>query len=98
MAKGYWIAHVKVTNPDRYKDYVAANAKAFEKYGARFLVRGGAAEQRSGETSYDRHVVLEFESYEVAKACHDSPEYQVAAKIRDEASSAHIVIVEGYEG
>lgn len=31
MAKGYWIAHVRVTDPERYKDYVAANAKAFEK-------------------------------------------------------------------
>jgi uncharacterized protein (DUF1330 family) len=25
--KGYWIAHVNVTNPERYKDYVAANAR-----------------------------------------------------------------------
>ena len=26
--KGYWIAHVNITNPERYKDYVAANAVA----------------------------------------------------------------------
>ena len=32
MAKGYWIAHVTITNPERYKDYVAANAIAFAKY------------------------------------------------------------------
>ena len=39
--KGYWIAHVNITNPERYKDYVAANAAPLKKYGARFLVRNG---------------------------------------------------------
>ena len=42
--KGYWIAHVNITNPERYKDYVAANAVAFAKYKARFLVRDGEHE------------------------------------------------------
>lgn len=98
MAKGYWMAHVKVTDPERYKDYVAANAKAFEKYGAKFLVRGGDNEVKYGDLSFDRHVVLEFESYEVAKACYDSPEYKAAEIIRNEASEGYVVIIEGYEG
>jgi uncharacterized protein (DUF1330 family) len=98
MAKGYWIAHVKVKNPDRYKDYVAANAAAFKKYNARFIVRGGNFEQRAGTEIGERHVVIEFESYEVARACYDSPEYKVAAAIRDEASEANVIIIEGYDG
>ena len=96
--KGYWMAHVRITNPERYKDYVAANAAAFKKYNARFLVRGGEAVVGTGTLGERRHVVIEFDSFETAKACHDSPEYQAAARIRDEASSAEIVIVEGYEG
>jgi uncharacterized protein (DUF1330 family) len=101
MAKGYWIAHVTITNPDRYKDYVAANATAFKKYGARFVVRGGQHEARGGkanERQGQRHVVIEFASYDVAKACYDSLEYAAAAKIRDEAAVADIVIVEGWDG
>lgn len=98
MAKGYWIAHVKVTDPERYKDYVAANGVAFAKYGGQFVVRGGAWEPRNGEADYDRHVVIEFESYDIAKACYDSPEYQVAAVIRNEASDGYVVVVEGYDG
>lgn len=94
MAKGYWIARVWITDPDRYRDYVAANAEAFEKYGARFIVRGGQAEARSGP-QHDRHVVLEFESFETARACHDSSEYQRAKRIRDEAAEVDLVIVEG---
>lgn len=98
MTKGYWIAHVKVTDPERYKDYVAANALAFEKYNAKFLVRGGEWEARNGDQPYDRHVVLEFESYEVAKACYDSPEYKAATVIRNEASDGYVVVVEGWDG
>ena len=31
MAKGYWIVHVDVTNPEAYKKYVAANAGRLRK-------------------------------------------------------------------
>jgi uncharacterized protein (DUF1330 family) len=98
MPKGYWIGHVNVTNPERYKDYMAANAAPLKKYGARFLVRNGESQVVKGGLAGRRHVVIEFDSYAIAKACYESPEYQVAAKLRDEASSADIVIIEGYEG
>ncbi|HRD78431.1 MAG TPA: DUF1330 domain-containing protein [Hyphomicrobiaceae bacterium] len=95
MAKGYWIAHVSVTDPELYKQYVAANSVAFQKFGARFVVRGGRHETRRG-TERQRHVVIEFDSFEIAKACHDSPEYAVAMAIRDRAAIVDLVIVEGF--
>jgi uncharacterized protein (DUF1330 family) len=99
MAKGYWIAHVEVTDPERYKDYVAANAAPLKKYGARFLVRNGQATVPEGETLRSRrHVVIEFESYAVAKACYESPEYKAAMKLREAASVGDVVIIEGYDG
>ena len=96
--KGYWIAHVNITNPERYQDYIAANAAPLKKFGARFIVRNGQSEVPRGQMASRRHVVIEFDSYAVAKACHDSSEYQAAAKIRDEASTADLIIIEGYEG
>jgi uncharacterized protein (DUF1330 family) len=95
VKKGYWIAHVKITNPERYQDYIAANAVAFAKYNARFLVRAGQCVVAKGDLEERRHVVIEFESYAAAMACYESPEYQAAAKIRDQASEAHLVIAEG---
>ena len=97
MAKGYWIAHVDVTDAETYKEYVRLNGVAFAKYGAKFLVRGGTSEMRAGNLP-SRHVILEFASYAVAKACYDSAEYQAAVKVRDTAAVANVVIVEGYEG
>ena len=41
MAKGYWVAFADVNDPEGYKSYVAENAKAFRKFGGRFLTRGG---------------------------------------------------------
>lgn len=97
MPKGYWIAHVTVKDPEGYKAYVAANAEPISRFGGRFVVRGGKYETRKG-LERQRHVVIEFDSFEKAKACYDSPEYQAAAKIRDAHADVDIVIVEGYEG
>lgn len=68
MPKGYWIAHVDVTDPEGYKAYVAANGVAFAKFGARFLVRGGRGEVKAG-SARQRHVVIEFKDYATALAC-----------------------------
>jgi len=94
MAKGYWIARVDVREPERYKDYVAAAKPAFEKYGAVFLARGGRYERLEGHVRA-RNVVIEFPSLEAAHDCYHSPEYQIAAAIRQEVADAEMVIVEG---
>jgi uncharacterized protein (DUF1330 family) len=97
MAKGYWIAHVDVTDPEAYKAYVAANAVAFAKYGGRFLVRAGAFVAAEGNLRA-RHVVIEFKDHATARACFDSPEYKAAMALRATASQSDLVIVEGYDG
>ena len=70
MPKGYWMVHVDVRDPEGYQKYVKANAVAFAKYGARFLVRGGKHVVTRGKAS-ERNVVIEFRDYETAVACHD---------------------------
>lgn len=98
MAKGYWIGRVDVHDPDAYQNYISANAAAFEKYGARFIIRGGAFESVEG-TPRSRNVVIEFPSYEAARDCYNSPEYKHAMTFRAApVAEADIVIIEGYEG
>jgi uncharacterized protein (DUF1330 family) len=97
MAKAYWIAHVDVTDAEGYKTYQAANAVAFRKYGARFLVRAGACEIAEGKLR-SRHVIIEFPDYAAALACYRSAEYAVALQKRTAAGTADLVIVEGYDG
>jgi len=97
MAKGYWIARVDVTDEEAYKNYIAANASALRKYGARFIVRGGPFENPEG-TARARNVVLEFPSYDAALACYRSPEYADALAIRLAAAKADVTIIAGYDG
>ncbi|NNK78213.1 MAG: DUF1330 domain-containing protein [Litoreibacter sp.] len=97
MPKGYWIAHVDVHDPEAYQSYREANAVAFEKFGARFLIRGGAQQVREGEAR-PRSVVIEFKDLETAIACYESPEYKAAKAFRDPASTGDLMIVEGYDG
>jgi uncharacterized protein (DUF1330 family) len=94
MAKGYWIAHVTVSNPDQYKFYAEAAPEAFRKYGATILARGGKSQQMEGQ-GRPRNVVVEFPSLQAAIDCYNSPEYQAAKAKRRGAGEAEIVLVEG---
>jgi uncharacterized protein (DUF1330 family) len=95
MSKGYWIAHVEVTDPDQYVHYVEGAKAAFEKYGATFLARGGRNEEVEGALGRSRHVVIEFPSYQAAHDCFHSPEYQAARQHRLPAGVATITLLEG---
>jgi uncharacterized protein (DUF1330 family) len=97
MAKGYWIARVDVRDTENYKDYVAAAKPAFEKFNAKFLARGGNYHQLEGQARA-RNVVIEFATLQTAYDCYHSPEYQIAAAIRQKVADAEMVIVEGIEG
>lgn len=94
MAKGYWMFSTTVTDGDAYKKYVERDGEAFDKFGARFLVRGGEFQVVEG-SSQQRHVIIEFESYERARACYHSREYQSAAEFRRTAAVTDLVIIKG---
>lgn len=97
MAKGYWVANVDVRDLEQYKKYVAANATAFNKYGAKFLVRAGRHEVPEGQMN-SRIVVIEFPDYETALACYKSPEYREAMALRLPVAEGNLAIVEGWDG
>lgn len=97
MPKAYWVAHATVTDAAAYEAYRSANAAAFAKYGARFLVRGGAQDVVEGALA-PRCVVIEFADLATARACYDSPEYQAAKALRLPVSLVDLCIVEGWEG
>jgi uncharacterized protein (DUF1330 family) len=97
MPKGYWIVRVDITDQEKYKAYIAANAEPLNKFGGRFLVRAGRFENVEG-TSRSRNAVIEFPTYQAAIDCWKSPDYQKAIQLRQPVSTADLVIIEGYEG
>lgn len=97
MPKGYWIAHVEIADPEPYPLYVEGAKAAFDRHGARFLARGGAATEMEGAMGRSRHVVVEFPSYQAALDCWNSEDYQAARQHRTPVSEATIVITEGLD-
>jgi uncharacterized protein (DUF1330 family) len=92
--KGYWMAMVDITDPDNYPKYIAANKAAFDKYDAKFVVRGGQGDVFEGPAA-TRLVVIEFDTYQTALDCFHSAEYQAALALRKQFATAHFAIVEG---
>jgi uncharacterized protein (DUF1330 family) len=90
----YWIAHVEVSDIERYGEYARRAGPAIEAHGGRFLARGGRHRQLEGNDRA-RNVVVEFPSLEAAEACYNSPAYQEALGFARDASVRDLVIVEG---
>lgn len=89
----YWIAHVTIHNMEKYKEYMAIAPLAFEKYGAKFLARGGKFTCLEG-TKYERHIIIEFSDLATAQACYHSEEYSKARAARENCADVMISIVE----
>jgi uncharacterized protein (DUF1330 family) len=91
----YVIANIDVTDPEGYEKYRQLTPPTIEKYGGKFLVRGGKVETVEGKWTIKRLIVLEFENLEQAKRWYESPEYTEAKKVRHETAKTNIIIVEG---
>jgi uncharacterized protein (DUF1330 family) len=94
MSKAYWIVRVSVRDQQRYPEYLVAASPAFEKFGARFIVRGGVFDTMEG-SARERNVVVEFKDRSTAVACYKSPEYQSARVIRRRYADTDFIIVDG---
>ena len=94
MPKGYIIGNITVNDPEAYKEYVERDTPILLGLGGRFIVRGGQSQLLEG-TANERHVVIEFSSYEAAQAAYNDPEYQEVLKIRQRTATSTIIVVEG---
>jgi len=94
MPKGYVISRVDILDPEAYARYASAATKAIADHGGRPLARGGKYEALEGPARA-RNVILEFESYEAARAYYHSEQYQAARALRDGAAHMEMVLVEG---
>jgi uncharacterized protein (DUF1330 family) len=92
---GYVIAQIKVNDPEAYEEYKKQVGPTIEKFGGKFVIRGGEMEVLEGECPYPRVAVLEFPSVEVIREWYDSPEYAGPKAIRMATADTTFMIVEG---
>lgn len=93
---GYLIANIEVTDPAKFEEYRQKVTPVVEKFGGRYLVRGGDIRRLEGH--FNGLVVLEFPTLEAAQRFYDSPEYQPILRLRLASARSDLVLAEGYSG
>ena len=95
MSKGYIVCVYESINDDEaLKNYATKARLAVEKYNGKFLIRGGKNIVTEGK-NYVRTVVIEFESFNVAKKFFYSSEYQAAHELLKDTVIRNHQIIEG---
>ena len=94
--KGYWIVKVNDLHIDKQKIYKELATETVKKFNGRFLVRDGKNITMEGR-EFERNVIVEYETFDLAKQAYNSDDYQNAKKILGEDKDRLFAIVEGVE-
>ncbi len=91
----YLVAQVEVTDAETFAQYSAQVPAVIEKYGGRYLVRGGAVEAVEGSWNPPRLVIVEFPSMAQLKTFYHSEDYAPLIELRTRSARTHLSLVEG---
>lgn len=91
----YIIVDVSITNAEEYEAYKKLTPPSLSAYNGKFIVRGAPTESLEGDWQPGRIVLLEFPTYNEAKAWWASEEYAAAKVIRQKSASTKMILVEG---
>ena len=93
----YLIIDIAIIDQEVYAEYVEKVSGVVEKYGGRYLVRGGEVFPVAGDWHPKRIVIVEFENPEQVQEFYASPEYLALAPLREASASIRAIITEGFE-
>jgi uncharacterized protein (DUF1330 family) len=91
----YMIIETEVKDKKMYAQYIEKVWAIIEKFGGRYLVRGGKVISLSESWNPERIIIIEFESVRKIKECFSSPEYQKIAHLRENSAITRAIVVEG---
>jgi uncharacterized protein (DUF1330 family) len=98
MPVAYLVVEMKITDPEKFKGYMAAAPATVAAHGGEYLARGGRLDVLEGDWHPPRLVVLRFPSFEQAQAFYRAADYQ-AARLKREGATEYfnMVLVEGLD-
>lgn len=89
------MVEIEIHDQALYQDYTQLTPKSITDYQGKFVVRGGEVTVLEGDWKPNRLVLLEFPSVEKAKEWWHSEAYTKARKIRQQAASTKMIIING---
>ena len=94
--KGYWLVTAAISDPEAFQNYTSVAGPLIGKAGGNVLARGDVFEVVEGNST-GRPFMIEFPSFEAAKSCFESDEYQAAIALREGNATFDIVIAQGFQ-
>jgi len=91
----YWIGEHAVTDPATFDEYLRQVIPMIERFGGRYLTRGGAHQVLDGDWHPNRVVIVEFPDMAAIRAFYTSPEYQPLIALRRSAARGVVIAVDG---
>ena len=96
MKKGYWVVSYRaISDESAVKAYAALAVPAVQSFGRRFLTRSTSQVQAHEAGLRQRTVLVEFDSYDIALAAHESAAYQKALQVLGSGAERDYRILEG---
>lgn len=91
----YVLAQLSISDPVTFQRYREKVAPLIERFGGRYIVRGGEVSPLEGQLADSRLVIIEFADRDAAMRWYHSEEYQEILPLRLNAASGSAVIVDG---
>ncbi|MGA2172220.1 MAG: DUF1330 domain-containing protein [Sedimentisphaerales bacterium] len=92
----YMIIEAKeIMDRTRYGEYIEKVPRTIEKFGGKYLARGGEVTVVSGTWKPARLIIVQFDSMDKFHAWWRSPEYRAVALLREQSARTNAVVVEG---
>jgi len=91
----YVVVDVDVRDAKVYERYKGLAPPAIAAHGGRYLARGGKTAVLEGDWAPRRAVILEFPSFEQAKAWWASAEYAEGKALRQSCARTNMIVLEG---
>ena len=96
MKKGYWVvAYRSISDASAVQAYGALAVPAVQSFGGRFLTTSASQVQPHEGGVQERAVLVEFDSYDIARSAHESEAYQKALQALGSGADRDFRIVEG---
>jgi uncharacterized protein (DUF1330 family) len=91
----YLLAEVQVTDPDTWKQYLAALPGTMAPYKTRTLARANPVALDNSAPPAGSLVIIAFNNMEDVKAFWNSPAYQAIIPLREKSAKTRVYAVEG---
>ena len=99
MPCAYILVDSQISDPERFKAYMAAAPAAVAAHGGEYLARGGRLSTLEGDWQPTRITLLRFPSFEAAQAFYDTEQYRAARALRIGTTDRfNMVLTEGVPG